>query len=32
VIEQAPAGGSMVIRGANISLGVTDYKVLANEC
>jgi beta-lactam-binding protein with PASTA domain len=32
VIEQAPAGGSTVIRGANITLGITDYKLLANEC
>jgi hypothetical protein len=32
VVEQAPAGGSMVIRGANISLGVVDYRTLANEC
>ena len=32
VVEQAPDAGTMVIRGANISLGVVDYRTLANEC
>jgi hypothetical protein len=32
VVEQSPAGGSLVIRGANISLSLVNYKQVPNEC
>ena len=32
VVEQAPAAGSLVIRGANISLSLVSYQRIPSEC
>lgn len=32
VAEQSPEAGSLVLRGANISLGITTYKWVSSEC